>query len=183
MTIVCGGGAPGRSELRWKLGDNGCRGLVGLSFRTGLDGLDDIGDPGWELACLFVGWRVKRNRRPGICQNIFWDTNMLAHSWLVSSMDDPTAESSVAMRPILSSLGIRLRPLRTPSLLIFILQSPLGLPSAAVYFEFSFAGRVLEGAGWWKYQYRVIHRIIAIWRVGDAAGLKSAEEGFDMEEM
>lgn len=119
-----------------------------LSFQTGLVGLEDIGDPGWELVGFVAGWRVKRNRRPGICQNIFWDTNMLAHSRLVSSMEDPTAESSVAIRPILSSLGIRLRPLSTPSLFMFMRQSPFGLPSAAVYFEFSLGGSVLDGAGW-----------------------------------
>lgn len=152
VTSVCGGGAPGRSAFRWKVGDLGCCGLEALSFQTGLVGLEEIGEPGWELVGLLAGWRVKRNRRPGICQNIFCDTNMLAHSKLVSSMDDPTAESRVAIRPILSSLGIRLRPLNTPSLFIFMRQSPRGLPSGAVYFECSSGGRILDGAGWWKYQ-------------------------------
>ena len=43
--------------------------------------------------------------------------------------------------------------------------------------------RICEGAGWWKYQYKVTHSIMAICRVGLAAGLKSLLAGVDTEEM
>jgi hypothetical protein len=42
---------------------------------------------------------------------------------------------------------------------------------------------VVDGAGWWKYQYRVAQSIMAIWRVGLAAGLNSLLEGLEMDEM
>ena len=36
---------------------------------------------------------------------------------------------------------------------------------------------------WWKYHHRVAHSIMAIWRVGELAGLKSLLLGFEIEEI
>jgi hypothetical protein len=81
-----------------------------------------------------------------------------------------------------SSLGSTTLPLKTPSLLMFMRHSPLGLPASAVFFESAFV-TCSVGSGWWKYQYSVAHSIIAIWRVGDAAGLNSLLLGFEMDEI
>jgi hypothetical protein len=129
-----------------------------------------------------LGWRVKRNSRPGICQNIRLDTNMRAQLSPLSSRLVPTEELEVAIKPILSSFGIRFRPRSTPSLVMLIFQSPLGLPQGGVSLEAS-VSRTWEGSGWWKYQYRVTQSIMAIWRVGLAAGLNSLLEGLAIDEM
>ncbi|KAG7152102.1 hypothetical protein HYQ46_012071 [Verticillium longisporum] len=86
------------------------------------------------------------------------------------------------MRPMRSSLGMRLRPRKTPSRLTLMRHSPLGLAPSGVCFDASVV-RYGWGSGWWKYQYRVTQSIMAICLVGLAAGLKSLLEGFEMEEM
>ena len=86
------------------------------------------------------------------------------------------------MRPMRSSLGNTTLPLKTPSLLMLILHSPFGFPASAVFLDSELV-TCSVGSGWWKYQYRVAHSIIAIWRVGDAAGLKSLLLGLEMEDM
>jgi hypothetical protein len=65
---------------------------------------------------------------------------------------------------------------------MLILHSPFGLPASAVLFDVGFVIWSV-GSGWWKYQYRLAHNIMAIWRVGDAAALYSLLLGFDIEEI
>lgn len=69
-----------------------------------------------------------------------------------------------------------------PSLLMLMRHSPFGLPGSGVFCE-SLVARLRLGSGWWKYQYKVAHSIMAIWRVGEEAGLKSLLEGLDMDDM
>lgn len=73
--------------------------------------------------------------------------------------------------------------MRMPSRLMLTRQSPFGRPSGGVEEEAGVAGWWGEGAGWWKYHHSVAHSIMAIWRVGEALGLNSEEEGLLMEEM
>lgn len=77
----------------------------------------------------------------------------------------PTLESSEATKPILSNFGNSCLLLKIPSRLILILHSPFGLPASGVPSEADVTNCGL-GSGWWKYQYKVAHNIIAIWRVG-----------------
>lgn len=142
--------------------------LCGDSFRIGEVGRLLTGDPGCEL-CR-IGWRVKRNRPLGICQNILLLTNMLSHPWWFSSVPVPTADSIVLIRPILSSLGIIFRVRSTPSRLIRMRHSPFGFAAAGVRRD-CLVSRNGEGSGCWKYQYSVIHTIKAIWRDALACGL------------
>jgi hypothetical protein len=58
-------------------------------------------------------------------------------SGVFSSTLMPTAESSDVINPILSSFCIKFRPRKTPSLLMFIRQSPRGFPASGVIFEAS----------------------------------------------
>lgn len=140
-----------------------------------------VGEPGCECgARRSLGW-VKRKSLPGICQNILRDTNMRFQPWPLSSQSVPTADSNVVMRPMRSSFGMRCRPLSTPSRLMPMRHSPRGFPESGVALEASVSS-VACGSGWWKYQYSVTHSIMAIWRVGLAAGLESLL-GLEMEEM
>lgn len=141
-----------------------------------------VGDAVPDRVNLVVGWSVKRNNRPGVCQNNLRETNMLAHWSSVSSSAVPTAELKLAIKPMRSSFGIRFLPFSRPSLLMRTRHSPRGLPAAGVNREASVV-RADGGAFWWKYQHSVTHSIMATCRVGLAAGLKSWLEGLDMDEM
>jgi len=86
------------------------------------------------------------------------------------------------MSPMRSSFGSTTFPLKMPSRLMLILHSPFGFPASAVFFDIALVTWRF-GSGWWKYQYRLAHSIMAIWRVGEAAALNSLLLGFDIEEM
>ena len=86
--------------------------------RFGDPGLDGKGDAPGYGEC-WVGERVKRKMRGSICQNDVWLTNIFVQpSPLLSSDVAPTHDSSLAIRPILSSFGSRCFPLNMPSRLI-----------------------------------------------------------------
>ena len=150
------------------------------SVRIGEPGRLLTGEPGWEL--WRVGCRVKRKRPLGICQKVRLETNISSQPWWFSSMPVPTAESIVLIKPMRSSLGIMFRVRRTPSRLMRMRHSPRGRASGGVPRD-SLVSRYGSGSGCWKYQYRVIHIIRAIWREALAGGRKSLLEGLEMEEM
>lgn len=152
-----------------------------LSLRTGEFGRLLRGDPGKVDPTLGVS--VKRNNFADNCQKVLWEMNISDHpSGVFSSGSKPVEESSDVTKPIRSSFCIRFRPLSTPSLLMFMRHSPLGLPKSGVFFEASVV-RNGEGVVWWKYQYKDAQSIIAICLVGLVGALKSWLEGFEMEDM
>lgn len=134
LVSVMGVGAPGTSA-QWFGEGLKCARLAG-SLIVGDPGRLLVGEPGCEWPPFGFGCSVKRNSRPGICQNIWRDTNIRDHPSL-SSMTTPTAESRVEISPIRSSFGIRFLPLRTPSRFMLILHSPRGLPDSGVFFDAS----------------------------------------------
>jgi hypothetical protein len=151
---------------------------------VGEDGREGYGEPeGKGELVLANGERVNRYILGSSCQKVLRLTNMCVQpSGDESSCAHPTVESSLAMSPMRSNLGSTTFPLNTPSLLMFMRHSPFGFPASAVFLESAFV-TCSVGSGWWKYQYSVAHSIMAIWRVGEAAGLNSLLLGFDMEEM
>lgn len=156
-------------------------GELDLSPCTGELGRLLYGEPGKDIPV--VGVSVKRNNFGDNCQNVCLDINISDQpSGVFSSGFKPTDESSDINNPIRSSFCIRFRPLKTPSLLIFMRQFPLGFPTSGVFFDASEI-RYGDGAVWWKYQYREAQSIIAICLVGLVGALKSLLEGFEMEDM
>jgi hypothetical protein len=113
------------------------------------DGKDDV------CAVPEAGDSVKRYILASICQNVLRVTYILLYpASVLSSILQPTLESSVVIKPILSSFASKFFPLNMPSLLMCIFQSPRGRPSSAVRAESAVMSRS-SGSGWWKYQYRV----------------------------
>lgn len=102
------------------------------------------GDSGYERYIDFTGWRVKRNMPLWICQNIRRVTNIWSHPRCSSSSPLPTEVSKLIINPILSSFGIMFLLRKTPSLLILMRQSPLGLASAGADLVLSLS---IYGAG------------------------------------
>ena len=91
-----------------------------------------------ERVCHDMGVRVKRNSFGESCQNVRRETNISVQPSVdLSSVLEPTVESSEAIKPILSNFGSRLRPRKIPSLFIYIRHSPLGLPSFGVFLDAS----------------------------------------------
>lgn len=153
---------------RWELevkgpGEWGRLGLycAALSIDVGSGSRGDVtvvpslfGDPGREgigeapgKGECWVGERVKRNMRASICQNEVWLTNMWDQpSPFLSSLEAPTEDSSVLIRPILSNLGSKFLPFKMPSLLILIFHRPFGRPSSGI-FGFTPSLRCGFGAG------------------------------------
>lgn len=110
------------------------------------------------------------------CQNARRLTNMLFQPSPVlltpSSVSNPTELSSVAIKPMRSSFGMRCLLLKIPSRLMFILHSPFGFPASGVLAEAAVES-CGSGSGWWKYHQSVAHNIIAICRVGLVGGRNS----------
>lgn len=130
-----------------------------------------------------AGVKVNRKSFADNCQNVRLEVNISDHPLGVfSSGSIPTDESSAVTSPILSSFWIKFLPLRTPSRLIFMRQSPRGFPTSGVLFD-AFVTRYGDGSFKWKYQYREAHSIMAICRVGLVGVLKSLLEGLEMEDM
>lgn len=98
------------------------------------------------------------------------------------SVSVPTHESSLAIKPILSSFCMTFLPLKIPSRLILILQSTFGLPASGVSADASVRTDMLGGS-LWKYHHSVAHSIRAICLVGDVGPLKSLLDGIDIDEM
>jgi hypothetical protein len=114
-------------------GDSPCL----FSLRTGELGRLPIGVLGNEPPAPVVGVRVKRNSFGETCQNDRRDTNMAVYPAAGSPASQPTEESSHAIKPILSNFGNRCFPRNTPSLLMLMRQSALGLASRGVFFDAS----------------------------------------------
>lgn len=95
-----------------------------------------------------AGVRVNRNSLAESCQNVLLEVNISDHpSGVFSSVLMPTLELAEVIKPILSSFCIKFRPRNTPSRLMFMRHSPLGLPSGGVSFE-AWVVRDREGSCW-----------------------------------
>ena len=152
-----------------------------FSPRTGELGRLPNGDAGNEDPAVAVS--VKRNSFADSCQYVRLEMNISDQpTGVFSSGTTPTDESSQDTNPILSSFWIKFRPRSTPSRLILMRHSPLGLPASGVFFDCS-VFKYGDGSCRWKYQYRDAHNIIAICRVGLAGALKSLLEGFEIDDM
>lgn len=134
-----GGGRPGLASppaVELRSGDPRLGERFLWSPRTGELGLLPYGDPGKEDPT--VGVRVNKKSFADSCQKTLLDVNISDQPvGVFSSGSSPTDESSDMINPIRSSFCIKFRPRNTPSLLIFIRQSPFGFAVSGTSFEAS----------------------------------------------